>query len=304
MARGRTDCPNRAPLACQVVSKELRGARSIGRSASRLTGTDRDPHPTTLETRTAIPAPATRARTIHSRRVRRLVTVTTEKATTSPSKTPNSQSGPSPCRPKIRTRATTTVERTMPSDARHPKQPTRRSSDSCRSVTHADCPNRALLASRIASTERHSADRQIWRVKRRGPMSRCSPSLAPWNGTSATRGRLGSAERSGTPSPRRWRALSVVLYVKAGRRRAPEAPIWCYHRRATARRSGTDDLWSRSGAVRGFEECARSAVLRCQPRLSDAMSRTEKLVLAETCMMGMTPTRAMGRADRLAMSFG
>jgi hypothetical protein len=42
------------------------------------------------------------------------------------------------------------------------------------------------------------------------------------------------------------------------------------------------------------------ADMRCQPRLSDGMSRTEKLVVAETCMMGMTPTRAMGRADRLA----
>jgi hypothetical protein len=154
---GRTDCPNRAPLACQVVSKELRSARSIGSSASRLTGTDRDPHPTTLETRTAIPAPTTRARTIHSRRVRRRVTVTTEKATTSPSKTPNSQSGPSPCRPKIRTRATTTVERMMPSDARRPKRPTRRRSDSCRSVTHAECPLRADLARRIVSAERRSA---------------------------------------------------------------------------------------------------------------------------------------------------
>jgi hypothetical protein len=45
-------------------------------------------------------------------------------------------------------------------------------------------------------------------------------------------------------------------------------------------------------------------LMRCQPRMSDAMSRTEKLVVTETCMMGMTPTRAMGRADRLAMSFG
>ena len=38
--------------------------------------------------------------------------------------------------------------------------------------------------------------------------------------------------------------------------------------------------------------------------MPDAMSRTKKLVVAETCMMGMTPTRAMGRADRLTMSFG
>jgi hypothetical protein len=48
----------------------------------------------------------------------------------------------------------------------------------------------------------------------------------------------------------------------------------------------------------------RLAGMRCQARMSDTISRTEELLLAETCMMGMTPTRAMGRADGLAMSFG
>jgi len=34
----------------------------------------------------------------------------------------------------------------------------------------------------------------------------------------------------------------------------------------------------------------RSAAMRYQSRLSDAMSRTEELVVAETCMMGMAPS--------------
>jgi hypothetical protein len=40
-----------------------------------------------------------------------------------------------------------------------------------------------------------------------------------------------------------------------------EASIWRFHRRATARHSGADDLCSRSGAFRVFAECARSADL-------------------------------------------
>jgi hypothetical protein len=35
----------------------------------------------------------------------------------------------------------------------------------------------------------------------------------------------------------------------------------------------------------------------------NAMSRTKKLAVAETCMMGITPTGATGFADRLAMRF-
>jgi hypothetical protein len=38
-----------------------------------------------------------------------------------------------------------------------------------------------------------------------------------------------------------------------------EAPIWRYPHDATARRSGADDLCSRSGAFRVFVKCARSA---------------------------------------------
>jgi hypothetical protein len=50
----------------------------------------------------------------------------------------------------------------------------------------------------------------------------------------------------------------------------PDAPIWLYPHDATARRSGADDLCSRSGAFRVFVECARSADLARQVWWPDA----------------------------------
>ena len=47
----------------------------------------------------------------------------------------------------------------------------------------------------------------------------------------------------------------------------------------------------------GDERERRAPDMRCQPRMSDAMSRTEKLVVTETSMTGMTPTKAKARDE-------
>jgi hypothetical protein len=72
--------------------------------------------------------------------------------------------------------------------------------------------------------------------------------------------RYGASRRS-ADSTGAWPARSVVLRARRDPSTSAEAPIWRHHRDATARRSGADDLCSRSGAFRVFRERARSAVL-------------------------------------------
>jgi hypothetical protein len=70
--------------------------------------------------------------------------------------------------------------------------------------------------------------------------------------------RYGASRRS-ADSTGAWPARSVVLRARRDPSTSAEAPIWRHHRDATARRSGADDLCSRSGAFRVFRERARSA---------------------------------------------
>jgi hypothetical protein len=87
-------------------------------------------------------------------------------------------------------------------------------------------------------------------------------SATPSTGTSATplaagnRAFWGACSRTARtscarPEPPIWR-------VAIGHCPTTDAPISRYHRDATARRSGADDLCSRSGAFRVFRECART----------------------------------------------
>jgi hypothetical protein len=74
---------------------------------------------------------------------------------------------------------------------------------------------------------------------------------------------------------------SVDLCGDACQPPAQDAPICRYHCAATARRSGADDLCSRSGAFRVFRECARSADLRyhqTSPKRSSLTSSTRRRI--------------------------
>ena len=75
--------------------------------------------------------------------------------------------------------------------------------------------------------------------------------------------------------------------------RYADAPIWRYPHGATARRSGADDLCSRSGAFRVFAECARSADLCGPPTPRRLRDRAFRWRTSSTLVLGSTqPSRA------------
>jgi hypothetical protein len=97
--------------------------------------------------------------------------------------------------------------------------------------------------------------------------------------------------------------MSVLVPTKApyrsiwarwtGRQPAPDAPIWRYRHGARARRSGADDLCSRSGAFRVLPGCARSADLGGVGSASD-----------QTRRWCSSDTAAASRAFRGAVALG
>jgi hypothetical protein len=122
---------------------------------------------------------------------------------------------------------------------------------------HSFCPSRPATGGCLRGSAKGS---EIGKTNPKPGVQRRTRSSSRDHPTSAPPTRKGCPDQ-----PARWH---------------PEAPIWRYHHGATARRSGADDLCSRSGALRVFAGCSRSTLL-CLVKVLPACWQTSDGPLGE-----------------------